>query len=230
MTEKMTFDQRMADEYDRGIRRNIPSYDAMLRLVQTFLRVNCKPQARLLIVGAGGENELTAFGTNNPDWTFTAVDPADSMLELARMKAEQTQMVDRVEFIEGTVDDVETDQAFDAASCLLVLHFVKEEDEKLRLLMKIRQHLHTGAPLVMTTMYGDPDEPEYDELFALWRAYWLDSTKLTRAEVDEMEKTLRSLSFLPEDKIVALLEQAGFRNIAKFFSTNMFGGWICKAQ
>ncbi|MEK3936540.1 class I SAM-dependent methyltransferase [Sporosarcina sp. FSL W7-1349] len=230
MTEKMTFNQELANEYDRGIRRNLPSYDAMLRLVQTFLRANCTPQARLLVVGAGGGNELTAFGTSNPDWTFTAVDPAASMLGLARMKAEQTQMVDRVEFIEGTVDDVETEQIFDAATCLLVLHFVKEEDEKLRLLKKIRQHLPTGAPFVMATMYGDPADPAFDELFALWKAYWLDSTKLTQTEVDEMEKTLRSLSFLPENKIVALLEQAGFRNIAKFFSTNMIGGWICKAQ
>ena len=230
MTENMTFNQEMADEYDKGIRRTFPSYDAMLRLVQAFLRTHCTPQARLLVVGAGGGNELTTLGPSNPDWTFTAVDPAASMLDLARMKAQQAQVADRVEFIEGTVDTITTDQTFDAATCLLVLHFIQEEDKKLHLLKKIRQHLPAGAPFVMASMYGNPDEPAFDELFALWKAYWLDSTKLTQEEVDDMEKTVRSLSFLPEDKIVRLLELAGFQNIAKFFSTNMFGGWICRAQ
>ncbi|MFS0577494.1 methyltransferase [Sporosarcina sp. 179-K 3D1 HS] len=230
MTEKMTFDKEMADEYDKGIRRTLPSYDAMLRLVQAFLRSHCSPQARLLLVGAGGGNELTALGPSNPGWTFTAVDPAASMLKLARMKAEDAQMADRVGFVEGTVDDVDSGQTFDAATCLLVLHFIREDADKLHLLKKIRQHLPKGAPFVLAAMYGDPDASAFDELFALWKAYWLDSTKLTQEEVDEMEKTVRSLSFLPEDKIVSLLEEAGFQNIAKFFSTNMFGGWICKAH
>ena len=53
---------------------------------------------------------------------------------------------------------------------------------------------------------------------------------LTEAEVDEMEKTVRNLSFIPEEEIVRLLQEAGFGNIAKFFTTNMFGGWICKAE
>ena len=53
---------------------------------------------------------------------------------------------------------------------------------------------------------------------------------LTKTEVDEMEKAVRNLSFIPEEEIVRLLREAGFGKIAKFFSTNMFGGWICKAE
>lgn len=202
----------------------------MFRLVQAFLRTNTDKHANVIVVGAGGGNELATLGPANPYWTFTAVDPAPPMLDFARMKAEHFKMTDRVEFIEGTVKEVEAGALFDAATCMLVLHFIADIDEKLQLLKKIRQHLTPGAPFVMATMYGDTTDPAFNELFSLWKAYWLDTTDLSTADVDDMEKTVRSLSFIPEEEIVGLLREAGFGNIAKFFTTNMFGGWVCKAE
>ncbi|MCZ2260183.1 class I SAM-dependent methyltransferase [Sporosarcina sp. G11-34] len=230
MTEKMTFDKDMATEYDKGVRRTLPTYDAMFRLVQAYLRAHTEEHADLLLIGAGGGNELTAFGPTNPNWTFTAVDPAPPMLDIARMKAIDLKMTDRVEFIEGTIDDVEIGKIYDAATCMLVLHFIPDNDEKLHLLKKIRQHLSPGAPFVLASMYGDANTPAFDELFVLWKTYWLDSTDLTEADVDEMEKAVLGLSFLPEEEIARLLQEAGFGKIAKFFTTNIFGGWICKAD
>ncbi len=225
----MEFNKEMASEYDKGVRRTLPTYDSMFRLVQAYLRANTAQQANVLVVGAGGGNELAILGPANPKWTFTAVDPAPSMLDFARMKTEELGMSDRVEYIEGTVYGVKADNLHDAATCMLVLHFIADVDEKLDQLTGIRQRLKTGAPFVLATMYGDANDPEFDELFSLWKAYWLDSTNLSQSEVDDMEKTVRALSFIPEDMIVLLLREAGFGNIAKFFTTNMFGGWICKA-
>lgn len=230
MTDKMVFDKEMATEYDKGVRRTLPTYDSMFKLVQTYLRANTTQQENVLIIGAGGGTELATLGPTNPDWTFTAVDPAPPMLDFARMKAQDLDMTDRVEFIEGTIYDLDEEALFGAATCLLVLHFIADMDEKLRLLKKIRHHLAPGAPFVMATMYGNPNDPAFDELFALWKAYWLDATKLTEDEVDDMEKGVRTLSFISEEEIVSLLSEAGFERIAKFFTTNMFGGWVCKAN
>jgi len=229
MTDKMKFDEEMATEYDKGVRRTLPTYDGLFKLVRAYLHANTEPKTNLIIVGAGGGNELTTFGSANPEWTFTAVDPAAPMLEIARLKADQLKMADRVEFIEGTIDDVKTDKLYDAATCLLVLHFIQDKDEKLHLLKKIRKHLAPGAPFVLASMYGDTRKPVFDELFSLWKAYWLDTTDLSEAEVEEMEKSVRDLSFIPEEEIAHLLQEAGFGKITKFFTTNMFGGWICKA-
>ncbi|MCG7337402.1 class I SAM-dependent methyltransferase [Sporosarcina sp. ACRSM] len=229
MADKMEFNEEMATEYDKGIRRTLPTYDSMFRLVQTYLRAHTAQQAHVLVVGAGGGNELALLGPANPEWTFTAVDPAPPMLDIARTKAAALQMADRVEFIGGTAEEVRADNLHDAATCMLVLHFIADRQEKLRQLKAIRQCLKEGAPFVMATMYGNPGNPAFDELFALWKAYWLDSTSLSQEEVDEMEKTVRALSFIPEEEIVGLLSEAGFGKIAKFFTTNMFGGWICQA-
>lgn len=230
MTDNMQFDKEMATEYDRGVRRTLPTYDSMFRLVQAYLRANLAQQENVLIIGAGGGNELAMLGPTNPSWTFTAVDPASPMLELARMKAKQLNMTDRVTFIEGTVDEVDANPLHDAATFMLVLHFIADVDEKLQHLKGIRRRLKVGAPFVMATMYGNPDDPAFNELFSLWKAYWLDTTSMTKGEVDEMEKSVRNLSFIPEEEVVRLLQEAGFGKIAKFFSTNMFGGWICKAE
>ncbi|WP_342599490.1 hypothetical protein MHB48_19680 [Psychrobacillus sp. FSL H8-0483] len=42
-----------------------------------------------------------------------------------------------------------------------------------------------------------------------------------------MEKEILSLSYVPEDVVEQLLQQAGFTRITKFFSTTLFSGWIC---
>lgn len=230
MPDKMEFNEEMATEYDKGVRRTLPTYNSMFRLVQTYLRAHTAHQAHVLVVGAGGGNELALFGPTNPEWSFTAVDPAPPMLDIARTKAAALQMADRVEFIKGTAEEVRVDNLHDAATCMLVLHFIADIQEKLRQLKAIRQRLKPGAPFVMATMYGNPDDPAFDELVALWKAYWLDSTSLTQQEMDEMETTVRTLSFIPEEEIVRLLSEAGFGKIAKFFTTNMFGGWICRAE
>lgn len=230
MNKQMNFDATMATEYDRGIRRTLPTYDALFRLIQAYFRKNIEANSNLLIVGAGGGTELTTLGPENPGWAFTAVDPAPSMLDLARHKAEQVNLTDRVHFIEGTIDQVEATSLYDAATFMLVLHFIEDDAVKLQQLKSIRKRLKNGAPFVIAAMYGDRESEEFEELFALWKAYWCDTTNLSEAEVDEMEKTVRKLSFISEEKLVGMLGEAGFGHIAKFFTTNMFGGWICKAR
>lgn len=230
MSKEMDFNEKMATEYDKGVRRTLPTYDSMLKLSQTYLRTNMVQQANVLVIGAGSGNELAALGPPNPGWTFTAVDPAPSMLDIAMAKVKQLQLTDRVDFIVGTVNDVETDKLYDGAACLLVLHFIQDFDEKLQTLKNIRKHLVPGAPFVMASLYGDKNDAAFNELFALWKAYWLETTKLTNTEMDDMEISLRALSFISEEEIKQLLSEAGFVKIAKFFTTNMFGGWICKAE
>lgn len=230
MTNKMNFDIDTATEYDRGVRRTLPTYDALFRLLQAYFRKNIAKESDILIVGAGGGSELALLGPQNPSWTFTAVDPAPAMLDLARDKVETLQLTERVRFVEGTIEDVDETHLYDAATFMLVLHFIEDDALKLQQLKSIRKRLKNGAPFVIAAMYGDPKTAEFEELFSLWKAYWLDTTKLSEEEVDEMEKTVRKVSFIPEEKIVEMLDEAGFGHIAKFFTTNMFGGWICRAK
>ncbi|WP_261384250.1 class I SAM-dependent methyltransferase [Planococcus sp. CPCC 101016] len=229
MAEKMEFNQEIATEYDKGVRRTLPTYDPMLRLSQTFLRSALNENAEVLVVGCGGGNELKAFGVPNPEWRFTAVDPSKAMLEAAKAKAEHAGIEDRIEWINGTVMEVPTEKSFDGATCILVLHFVPELEDKKALLMKIRSHLNPGAPFVLVSKFGDPNDSEFKELVALWRNYWLDMTNLPEAQVDELMKGTLTESSISESAIRGLLRESGFHRVANFFKTNHFGGWICYA-
>lgn len=230
MAKKLEFDQEIATEYDKGVRRTLPTYDPMLRLSQTFLRYALKEQAEVLVVGCGGGNELKAFGVPNPGWRFTAVDPAKAMLEAAKNKAVHAGIEERIDWVNGTVMDVPNEKRFDAATCILVLHFVPEIEEKRALLMKIRSHLDFGAPFVLVSKFGDPNESEFKELVALWKNYWLDMTNMTEQKVEELMKATLTESSISEAEIRALLRDSGFHRIANFFRTNHFGGWVCYAS
>lgn len=230
MADKMAFDSDIANEYDKGVRRTLPTYDPMLRLAQTFLRTNLDENASVLVIGGGGGNELKAFGPRNPGWTFTAVDPSKAMLGAAQMKARAEGMESRVELIHGTVADVPEGAVFDGATCILVLHFVPELADKLALLKKLRSHLEAGAPFVLVSKYGDPEDEEFQALVGLWKNYWLDMTDLPEEKVEALMKSTLVDASVPEETVRELLAEAGFHKIAKFFKTNHFGGWLCYAK
>ncbi|CAN7676439.1 class I SAM-dependent methyltransferase [Paenibacillus sp. LjRoot56] len=139
-------------------------------------------------------------------------------------------MSNRVNLIIGTINDLpKADKAFDAASCLLVLHFIDDVQEKLELLRSIHAHLKPGAPFVLVSAYGDRDGNELKDRLHVWRSFWLDAGR-SPDKVNEMVNTgIMKISFLPEKQIEGLLQESGFTNVTKFFVTGLFGGWICHA-
>ncbi|GKV69807.1 methyltransferase [Sporosarcina sp. NCCP-2716] len=228
MDEKLMFDSSTATEYDRGIRRTLPTYDGLIRLASSALRLQADEHAHVLLVGAGGGNELMEFAEIHPGWTFTAADPSEPMLIQAAQKASGLAS-GRVKFVLGSAADVQADEPADAAACLLVLHFIEGMEAKRQLLADIRARLKTGAPFVIASMAGAADSAELDAQFALWRQHWLDRTSLNAEQGAEMEKGIRALSFLPKEEIEQLLSDAGFGGITPFFQTTFFHGWLCVA-
>ncbi|GLC90001.1 class I SAM-dependent methyltransferase [Lysinibacillus piscis] len=222
----MQFDHTLAPEYEKGIRRTLPSYDAMLRLAQSFYQAALPEKATLLIVGSGSGNEILQFAENRSHWTFVGLDPAEAMLEIAQQRV--STLPNAVSLLKGTMlDSLLPDEKFDAASCILVLHFIHTYEEKLATLQAIAAHLKPDAPFVIVSKYGQLHSEETELQFDLWRAYWQQHTRLSKEEIATMENTVRSLSFMPEQDIVALLSQAGFTQPARFFATTLFGGWLC---
>ncbi|EJL23941.1 class I SAM-dependent methyltransferase [Brevibacillus sp. BC25] len=232
MKEEITFNSKMVLAYDANTRISIPTYDLIFTMVQSYFRAQLDEKAAsLLVVGAGGGNELSAWGPYNSKWTFTGVDPSAEMLAMAKNKAVQLGLESRVQLIQGTIDDVRhSDSKYDAASCILVLHFIHDEQEKLKLLRAIKKHLKPGAPFVLVSAYGDLYDAELRNRLNIWKSFFLD-VGYESAKVEEMGNTiLTKASFISESKIEQLLREAGFTNIGRFHSTGLFGGWICHAE
>lgn len=94
--------------------------------------------------------------------SFTAVDPAEPMLQVARRRADGAGFADRIRWIVGHLDDVPYGPAHDAAVMLLVSHFVPTGGAKEALFAGIATRLIPGAPLVFadaaSTVEPDPTE------------------------------------------------------------------------
>lgn len=231
MKDKFTYNTEMAQTYETNARISIPTYDALFGMVQSYFRAELSGEgASVLVIGAGGGNELSAWGPTNPEWTFTGVDISEEMLKIAQHKTNQLGLSNRVNLIHGTITDLpKADKAFDAASCLLVLHFIDDVQEKLELLRSIHAHLKPGAPFVLVSAYGDRDGNELKDRLHVWRSFWLDAGR-SPDKVNEMVNTgIMKISFLPEKQIEGLLRESGFTHITKFFVTGLFGGWMCHA-
>ncbi|WP_078394774.1 class I SAM-dependent methyltransferase [Shouchella patagoniensis] len=224
-------EQIKSGAYEKNARMSIPTYDGLFKMIQSYFRAQFINQdASLLIVGAGGGNELATWGPSNPTWSFTGIDPSEEMLAMAQEKVDTLGLEKRVSLIQGTLNDLPaTETMFDGVSCILVLQFIEEYDQKRALLNQIRKRVSSGAPFVLVTAYGDRDSAELQQRIEIWKSFFLDNG-FDQTKVNGMGKTIMNLSFTPEDQLIALLKEAGFTNVTRFYSTGLFGGWMCEAD
>ncbi|MDF2652385.1 MAG: methylase [Paenibacillus sp.] len=232
MDEKFTFNSEMALAYETKSRISIPTYDALFNMVQSYFRAQLgQKAASLLVIGAGGGNELSAWGSSNPKWTFTGIDTSEEMLKIAKNKTVQLSLESRVQLILGTIDDLPlSDSKFDAASCILVLHFIDDVQEKLKLLRTIKENMKPGAPFVLVSAYGDRDDTELQDRLNVWGSFWLDAGYDSSKVNELVNKGIMKISFISENQIESLLKESGFLKITRFFSTGLFAGWMCHAE
>jgi len=220
-------DPDMVQKYAEGVRQFFPGFDAMHRMTHILLAEQAPDNARVLVLGAGGGLELLALAEAHPGWTFVGVDPAAAMLQ----QAERTlgHHMARVELVEGYIDDAPMGP-FDAATCLLTLHFLAAA-ERAATVAAIHRRLTPGAPFVAVHGSFPQAEPE--------RARWLDRYAAyavasggdpERAQMarDAIAASAHVTMFGPEQD-EAILRQGGFADPTLFFSAFTWRGWIAHA-
>lgn len=219
------FDDRRARIYDDIIRQVVPGYEVLHRLVAVQLQSCLPDDARILVAGVGTGAEIEAVAPLRAGWRFTGFDPSADMLAAAAARSERLGLAGRVELVAGGVEAVAA-APLDAATLLLVLHFLPDDGAKAALLDGIGARLTSGAPLVIADLHGRSGTPEFDRLMALWRAWQLDCG-IPAEEVDKgFRKIVRDIHFIPEERLAELLRHAGFGEMERFWGGLLFGGWI----
>lgn len=215
-------DPQAVARYTDGPKRFVPGVDALHRMTGLLLSERAKPDARVLVLGAGGGAELKAMASAQPQWIFVGVDPAGEMLRLA--ERELGPLMERVELVEGYIDDA-PEGPFEAATCLLTLHFLGA-DERRRTVREIHRRLKPGSPFVAAHA-SFPQEPGA-------RDVWLDRYAAypvaMGAEPSDVAKARTAVaaslnSFTPEED-EAILRESGFSDAALFYAAFTFRGWI----
>lgn len=208
--------------YADGPRRFVPGLSDLHRMTGILLAERAPDDARVLVLGAGGGLELKALAEAHAGWTFVGVDPAAEMLGLAERTLGPLKA--RVTLQQGYIDDV-SETAFDAAVCLLTLHFL-DADERRRTEQELRRRLKAGAPFVA----AHSSFPQANGARPMWLSRYAafavasgvdpSLADSARANVDA-----KLLAISPEQD-QAILEEAGFRDVALFYAAFTWRGWV----
>ncbi|SEL81557.1 tRNA (cmo5U34)-methyltransferase [Paenibacillus sp. cl141a] len=97
----LDWNQAHTGRYLETIARKIPGYSLIYDMAERLITAQLGDgygEAHLMVVGAGGGEEIVCFGCDHKEWRFQGVDPASSMLEMMRQRVEQNRMAKRVAF------------------------------------------------------------------------------------------------------------------------------------
>jgi tRNA (cmo5U34)-methyltransferase len=218
-------DLQSVARYAEGPRRLVPGLEALQRMALLLLAERAPKDARVLVLGAGGGMELKVFAEAQPAWRFDGVDPAAPMLKLA--KEVLGPLAAQVSLHESYIASVPVGP-FDAATCLLTLHFLDPE-ERLRTLQEVRRRLRSGAPLVVAH-HSFPRDAAGRELWSSRFAAFAVASGVERETAETGRRFIATqLPALSPEQDEASLREAGFSNVSLFYAAFTFRGWVAYA-
>ena len=211
-----------------GRARYMPAYPVMLQMSGQLLLESIGNQGSVLVIGAGGGLEIEAFARRSSAWRFCAVDPTPNMIAEARARLRACGADARTTWIEGYVFDAPAAQ-YDAATCLLTLHFVPDDGQKLKTLQAIRDRLRPGAPFVLVDCCMDKSAANFAERLDRYCQFAFDSgapAEMLDVARDRMTNVGHTVS---EGRETELLREAGFSGIELFYAGHSWRGWMSYA-
>lgn len=218
-------DPRAVAQYAEGPPRFVPGYNGMQCMAALLIAERVPEGARVLVLGAGGGLELKVFAQAQPGWTFDGVDPSVEMLKLAERTLGP--FASRARLRQGYIDDA-PEGPFDAATCLLTLHFMALEERR-RTAVEIRRRLKPGAPFVVAHLSVPQGEGER----ALWLSRYAAFAVASGLEPDKAANARAAVdtqtNILTPAQDEAILREAGFSNVSLFYAALTFRGWVAYA-
>ena len=223
-----TFNQQAASAYDSQWARLAPFRDGLHLLVAAVL-AELPVDARILCVGAGTGAEILSLAEKFPNWRFTAVEPSGPMLDVFRRKAQEQGIASRCTFHEGYLDSLPSCEPFDAATSLLVSHFILQQDERTGFFRSIRQRLCQNGILINSDLTSDTDAPHYGALLEVWMRTMAGSA-LSQEKKEQMPSAYRRDVAILAPKVVAgIIVPAGFEAPVQFYQCGLIHGWFARA-
>lgn len=217
------FTEEHARRYDERNSKLAPISEG-LHFATRLVLEDLPARARILSVGAGTGAEMLSLAKSFPEWSFVAVEPSRSMLEVCRERVQRAGLSDRCELFHGYVQDLPAQPAFDAATAFLVAHFVKR-DERRDFFRSITERLRVGGSLVNAEISFDLRSSEFPSMLRNWQAVqrWMGATpESLQALPRQLEEVLAVLS--PEET-ESVIRSAGIASPVRFFQAFMISAW-----
>lgn len=216
-------DPAVVSQYTEGPPRFVPGFADLHKMTSILLGESVPDDGQVLVVGAGGGLELRAWAQDHPRWRFVGVDPARPMLDLA--KRTLGSLAARVQLHEGYVEDA-PEGPFDAASCLLTLHFL-DAAQRQRTLEQIHRRLKPDAPFV--AVHASFPQEERNTWLSRYAEFAIASGVDRDKGLAMREKVAANLCMFSPAEDESILKAAGFADVTPFYAAFTWRGWIAYA-
>ncbi|WP_295559350.1 class I SAM-dependent methyltransferase [uncultured Hyphomicrobium sp.] len=230
MTALKFEDQKLPDldDYAALAEQFIPGRRAIFAIVEAaFLELLSQRSARILVVGAGGGEEILRLGQHNPHWLFVGVDTYAPMVELARKRLAETPVGARSQVYVKPIDGLD-EKDFDAATCILTAHFVPDDGAKLAFFEAIRARLKPGAPLAIVDGVGVAGEDQTELLRRIWKRHAV-RNGVAEEVAESNAENFKKVAVVSEQRQEDLLTSAGFERLTPIFRGLAIKGWLAFA-
>jgi tRNA (cmo5U34)-methyltransferase len=221
------FDKERASTYDDMGKKLAPLMEAKLLAIRFALEV-LPADARILCVGVGTGTELIYLARCFPDWSFTAVEPAPAMLDICRGKISDAGIESRCEFHEGYLDTLPAGKPYDAATCLLVSHFILDRTKRTAFFRGIFQRLKPDGVLISSDLSSDMASANYPILLEPW-IRMLGFSGKTPEEIERFKLAYRDhVALLDPVEVEAIIAAAGFGSCVRIYQNLLIHAWMSR--
>lgn len=223
-------DQDLAklDEYAVLAEQYIPGRRAIFAIVAaSFLELLPDGPAKILVVGAGGGEEILRLGSENASWEFVGVDTYEPMVDLARRRLAGSAVAARSKVHAMGIEHLD-EAGFDAATCILTAHFVPDDGSKLAFLKEIRARLKPGAPLAIVDGVGVAGDARTELLRRIWKRHAI-RNGASAEEAERNAQNFKNVAVVSAEREEELLVEAGFKDLVPIFRGLAIKGWLALA-
>lgn len=223
----VVFNQKTASSYDEKWAKLAPTRAALHFLIRVILS-ELPEDANILCVGIGTGSELIDLALAFPQWRFTAVEPAAPMLDICRRRVEENGIASRCTFHEGYLDSLSASDLFDAATSLVVSHFIVQKEERRNFFNQIALRLRPNGYLISSDIAYDMSTSAFQSL----RDIWIRMLKYAGFQDDEIEKMLatfgRDVAVLPPQEVASIIASGGFEAPMLFSQNLLIHSWYSR--
>lgn len=223
----IVFDKERASSYDTQYAKLAPLRDALNLLVRLVLS-DLPADARILCVGVGTGAEILDLAQAFPLWRFTALEPAAPMLDICRRRAEEAGIAARCTFHEGYIDSLPASDPFDAATSLLVSHFITQSEAQRDFFRQIAARLRPKGFLVNAALVSDPSPAASPGLLDVWWRMQRHAD-VSAEQVEKMRASYgREFAAQSPQEVASLIASAGFSTPVLFLQTLLIHAWYAR--
>ena len=223
-----SWDLSEVQTYPATITKKVPGYEILHTLSAILISRSIRADASILVIGAGGGEELVRLAEALPRIRITALDTSSIMLKLAKSRCEDAGISHRVQFICCDIHELPLTIRYDAAVCLLMLQFIAGTKEKQRFLLCVAAHLQPHSPFILATICGDPISDSFQKQLLQWS----DFAKRNEQPTHHIKHYIQSMGVtnhpIERESLIKLLHESNFHECTSYFRALFVKAILCR--